>query len=653
MILFHMVQDIAVILEKSAPESIRMAARDLQRDLRALSGQEAGFPIQETGEGRGIYVSVTNQGDKESYQVKVEENKVLIEGADALGAVYGIYAFATRCLQIPPVHRLTDLFPARKEALEIAEASFASGPHPVRFRGWFLNDEDLLSDYKISGGKRYINYPFYQNVVDVEVMDMVLETALRLEINLVIPASFMDVDNPDEEKLIDLAVRRGLYVSQHHIEPMGVSYFAAEHYMQTRGHENEAVSFISNRARMEEIWRYYAKKWQKYGRQVIWQLGLRGKGDQAVWVSDPTVPVSMADRGGIITDAIRTQYNIVKETLGTEDFYSTATLWNEGSQLYGEGYLKMPESTVPVFSDFGVDQMFGKDFFTTKREADRKYGVYYHAGFIELGPHLSEGCDPRKMAYCYKAAAEQNNLYYSILNISNVRPLHISAIMNAKIMEDPLHMDVDAAMLAMDRALFGEAGEEVNGLRRSYYDALADFGEKPVRHLCQAWHFYFHDYGELPFVRDTANDGWLNCFGRHALSGRDYFGKPLAEKEMVPALRESEAKWAALCEKMEEAEKKIPADKLAYFRQYLKFQALYMHMLTKWNIACMALVDKRLPRKERKAQGQEGIACLERILKERVVLEEGRWKNWHRGEGKLNMLARLEQTKEKLAELEK
>ena len=73
--------------------------------------------------------------------------------------------------------------------------------------------------------------------------------------------------------------------------------------------------------------------------------------------------------------------------------------------------------------------------------------------------------------------------------------------MNAKIMEDPLHMDADAAMLAMDRALFGEDGEMVYQLHRGYYDALADFGEKPLRHLTEAWHFYFHDYGDLPFVR--------------------------------------------------------------------------------------------------------------------------------------------------------
>ena len=50
---------------------------------------------------------------------------------------------------------------------------------------------------------------------------MVLETAVRLGINLIIPASFVDIHNPPEENLIRMAVERGLYVSQHHVEPLG------------------------------------------------------------------------------------------------------------------------------------------------------------------------------------------------------------------------------------------------------------------------------------------------------------------------------------------------------------------------------------------------------------------------------------------------
>jgi hypothetical protein len=183
---------------------------------------------------------------------------------------------------------------------------------------------------------------------------------------------------------------------------------------------------------------------------VIWQLGLRGKADEAVWKADPSISSSIADRGAIISNAIRAQHDIICDVLNTEDFYSTATLWNEGSELYGKGYLKLPKNTIPVFSDFGLDQMFGDDFYTTRREADRKYGIYYHAGFWALGPHLTEGCNPEKMAYCYRDAAEKNNLYYSILNISNVRPLHISAIMNARIMSAPLSFSARDELFKLD-----------------------------------------------------------------------------------------------------------------------------------------------------------------------------------------------------------
>jgi len=305
----------------------------------------------------------------------VDDEKVVITGSDILGTIYGIYAFATTCLHIMPTYRMTDVFPEKRENLELKPQTFKSKKRQVRFRGWFINDEDLLSDYKISGGKRYIDYPYYQNVMATDVLDMVLETALRLEINLIIPASFLNIDNPDEAILAETVCRRGLYISQHHVEPMGVSYFAADDYVKKYGKEGETVSFITNRSRMEEMWRYYAKKWAKYGKQVVWQLGLRGKADQAVWKADPSAPISMEGRGQIISDAIQTQYEIVKEVLGHNEFYSTSTLWDEGSELYGKGYLKLPHNTIAIFADFGTDQMMGEDLYNTPCKEDEKYGI--------------------------------------------------------------------------------------------------------------------------------------------------------------------------------------------------------------------------------------------------------------------------------------
>ena len=397
--LFDKNQDVYIIIENDTDEAVRLAAIDLQRNLCQLSGKTDGFNIVNGDHQCGIFIKTVENGAHEAYTVNVDENKVTIVGSDILGTVFGIYAFATNCLGILPVYRLVDLFPKTREEMELPSQTFSSQPRAVRFRGWFLNDEDLLTEFRGGSGERHIDYLFYNRVMCLDVLDMILETALRLEINLIIPSSFVDIDNPHEKALADAVVRRGMYITHHHIEPVGVSVFTAENYLKKRGLEGEAVSFITNRARMEEIWRYYVEKWAVYGENVVWQLGLRGKADRAVWQHDPSVPTSVAARGEIISDAIATQHKMISEALGRDDFYSTATLWMEGAELYGKGHIQVPKNTVVIFSDIGYSQMFGDDFYTTARNDRDRYGIYYHVGYMVEGPHLCEGCDLRKMVF--------------------------------------------------------------------------------------------------------------------------------------------------------------------------------------------------------------------------------------------------------------
>ncbi len=630
-------------MEHDTDGAVRLAALDMQRNLRRLSGKVDGFHIVDGDHQCGILIKTVENGEHEAYTVHVDKEKVTIIGSDTLGTVFGIYAFATKCLHVLPVYRLTDLFPDVTEELILEKQSFSSKKRPVRFRGWFLNDEDLLTEWKTGGGHRNIDYPFYQEVMDTDVLDMILETALRLEINLVIPSSFVDIDNPDEEKLVQAVCRRGMYVSQHHVEPMGVSYFGAKRYLQKRGCEGEEISFISNRERMEEIWGYYAKKWARYGAHVIWQLGLRGKGDQAVWKSDPNAPITMEARGDIITDAIQTQYRLIQETLGDARFYSTATLWNEGSELYGNGFLKLPATTIPIFSDFGIDQMFGEDLYRVGLRADRAFGIYYHAAFWALGPHLTEGCNPEKMAYCYRDAAKSNTLCYSILNISNVRPLHISAMVNARILQSP--SDPDAVdLLRIDRELFGEDAELVNELRRSYYEAFADFGTAPLKEAADAWHFYLRDYDTLSFIRNAVTDGQLAWLGKNMLQDKHSTGVPMRDTRTLNLLIDSAERFATLDQKAADTESCLSKKSILYFKQFIQYQIRHMRLLTEWCVACMRFTDETLPLAERKSQGIVACASLERLLKERKILEAGPWQNWHRGEKKINIQNLLELT---------
>lgn len=607
-------------------ESVRLAALDLQRDLRRLAGNPRGFAISHCG---SIIVSIC-PGEAESYTVTVD-SQVHITGGDALGAVYGIYAFARRCLNILPVHRLVDVFPETVESLELSPCTFASSKRAVQWRGWFLNDEDLLTELVYSGGKRHIDYPFYGDVVDVAVLDRILETALRLEMNLIIPASFVDILNLPERKLVDVVCRRGLYISQHHVEPVGVSYFAADAYIRKHGRAGETVSFVTNRSRTEEIWKTYIAAWAEYGHQVVWQLGLRGKGDQAVWKADPNAPMTDEARGRLITEAIATQYAMIREAVG-EGFASTATLWNEGSALYGQGLLQLPADTIAIFSDFGISQMFGEDFHSLPRGKDKRYGVYYHSAFWALGPHLAEGCRPEKMVYSLKEAYNRNSLHYAILNVSNVRPVHYGAMVFAKLLQDP-SSDAQTITQELDKALFGEQGKEINSLRIAYYDAFADFGRDALRMAANKWQFYYHSYEDLPFVENAVTDGYLAYYTKGLLRGVPCAAQP--EKQLARAALElSEGKFAAVYEKL----CALPPN--GYLERFLKYQTGHMLLLTQWSLAVM---DMLAGKSEAKA-----IACekLSGLLEDRRVLEEGSWQNWHRGDKKINIPLLLQMTKD-------
>ena len=605
-------------------EAVRLAALDLQRDLRQLSGQAKGFPLS----GAGLIVRIL-PGEPESYTVEISD-RVIITGGDVLGAVYGIYAFATQCLGILPVHRLVDVFPKTRESMELAPCRIHSPKRSVRFRGWFLNDEDLLTELRYSGGKRHIDYPFYGDVMHTDVLDMILEAALRLEINLVIPASFVDILNPDEEALVQAVCRRGLYISQHHVEPVGVSFFAADAYIQKHGNPGEAVSFIANRSRMEEVWLAYIQKWAEYDRHVIWQLGLRGKGDQAVWVADPNAPMTDEARGSLITDAIATQHRMIAQVLGREEFPSTATLWNEGSALYGGGFLRLPKGTIAIFADFGISQMFGDDFYTTPRLPDAQYGIYYHCAFWSLGPHLAEGCSPWKMAYSYRDAEKLNSLTYSILNVSNLRPVHYAAMVNAALLHG--ERDADAITIALDRQLFGNRAEQINLLRRRYYEAFADFGRDALKLAADQWQFYYRSHGDAPFTENAVTDGYLAFYGKCMLRGFPCAAEPdpvLARAELLRSEAAFQQLYADLCK----------LEPTPYLDQFLKYQTLHMLLLTRW---MLCLMDTAAGNDRR----DEGCTWLDGILHARKVLEQGNWRSWHRGDKKINILLLQEMTRQ-------
>lgn len=631
--LFDRCNDIAIVLPENAAAAISLAAADLQRDLRKISGHTQGFPMVTDCDKSAIVIQTVSGENAEAYTIDVTDNGVTITGSDTLGTVFGIYAFSTRCLQILPVWQVVDIFPQVRESMELPSQVIASAPRTVRLRGWFINDEDLLCDFRPSGKHRSIDYGYYANVLHMDVLDMVLETALRLEINLVIPGSLADIANPAEEEMIAAVTRRGLYVSQHHIEPVGASFFACENYLSLRNRTDENLSYYSNPDLMEEIWQYYISKWAKYGDRVVWQVGLRGKGDTAIWKSDPNFPDSMEARGAIVSKAIQAQQRMIRQALGTNDFTSTVTLWSEVSGLYGDGYLDIPEGTTVVLSDTGHTQMFTENFYSIPRNPVHKYGIYYHTSFWYEGPHLAEGCNLKKMTFSYAEARKMDSLSYSMVNISNLRPVHFSVWFNACLVNNPDSFDRDKTLDMQLQALYGQDAGRIRPLLDAYYDAIAVLQTEDLLQRYRLLNVTRHEYGPLDFPEFTATDGYLRFAGIRFKTGKYYAAN---DQLFVDTMKASLEKWRALYEKMCRIEPELCPQSAEYFRKFLKFETFYMMQLTVWMLAVKTILHSE-NETERAEAVPIALEALERILAERKVLEQGKWVGWHNGDKKIGI----------------
>ncbi len=646
---------VRVIVARGEEPWVKLAADDLAGDLCRVRGMAANEKAEignwENGQ---IFIATLSNAktqlsgqqipfpkQQEGFTIAVSHEGVWIIGYDDFGAMWGIYEFSERFLGISPCYRFHGLLPKPRQNLSLASVTVEDAPKTPGFRGWFINDEDFLYSYKGGGGERRIGYKFYQTTIHPDVMDMVIETALRLKMNLIIPSSVIDIDNPPEEATVEQCARRGLYISQHHIEPVGVSVFTAENYIRDHGLEG-AYSFVTNRQVVEEIWTYYAKKWAKYPR-VIYQLGLRGKGDIPVWKSDSAAGSSAQDGGKLISDAIETQYNIIKEATGGQ-FLSSTTLWMEGAELLNSGSLKMPEDTYCIFCDIGFHYLWADDFYSVKRQPRQKYGVYYHAGY-NPGQHCCESLDPKRMLCCMKTAYE-SGIHYAILNVANVREFMPSITCFSQITWNGGKIqNADALLENYFTAAFGERGRNIHKLYQQYVDSYVEEPEETLKVACKHRRFDYHEYHDLPFKNFALYDGLLYWLMRRATREDE---RGILSFENFLSIR-SDTLFPSAADRMEaiarEAEKieGLSADQKRHLENTLILYCYNMaanyraaHYLYK------GVTIKETCKEESVRYLQQAIDQLEGFLARRNSVDLGHLQGWYAGDFKLNILDMIE-----------
>jgi hypothetical protein len=263
------------------PEYLHLAVKDLISDVEKISGKKLSLvtDLDNCGDNCVIIGSfdlvkqspVTKdlagsdleslKGKWEAYTVKnymKDRHYLVICGSDTRGTMFGVYHFIESYLGVDPLYFWTDREPKKQKTLAWPAVEILQDEPTFAFRGWFINDEDLLTEWMDSPGPRYLDYPYYSQVANPKITERAVEAMLRLRYNLIIPASFIDIGNPPEKQLVDAAAKRGVFLSMHHIEPVGVSGFTFFNYWKARGKEYK-FSFYSHPKEITEVWQAYAE----------------------------------------------------------------------------------------------------------------------------------------------------------------------------------------------------------------------------------------------------------------------------------------------------------------------------------------------------------------------------------------------------------
>ena len=153
-------------------ENVLLAVNDFIKDIQSVCGdavltnscEEADIYVasMQSKEFSAIAGNNVNFTHEEEFCYSVKNEKLYLLGADDLGTMWAIYTFLEKELKIPPFYFFEDIQVECKEQIQLENKTVQEYPH-TKFRGWFINDEDLLSGFQ-SKGKRDIDYIFYKDV---------------------------------------------------------------------------------------------------------------------------------------------------------------------------------------------------------------------------------------------------------------------------------------------------------------------------------------------------------------------------------------------------------------------------------------------------------------------------------------------------------
>ncbi len=637
---------VTIFESQDEPLPIRTAADDLASDFEKVlgskprivhSGQDAGPVTILIGEQSKIPQAMRPAGltAPESFSISVASatwnatrpaRAIVLAGEDVRGTIYAVYQFSQEYLGIDPLYYWTDHQPVRRTHIDIPASLKKAYPAPVfKYRGFFLNDEDLLTGW--APGEETD-----KTGIALAVWNKVYETILRLKGNMVVPGTWIFPDDPQ----VKLAGERGLIMTQHHAIPLGLNV--------ARWPKDVPYNYSTHPEILERAWKDAVASYPP-NQEILWAVGLRGLSDVSYASMDPSVRGNDKALGQLIGKAIADQMSIVRAVHPNAKF--DTDLWQEGARLVQQGDLKIPSEVIPVWADLGYG------YLQDKGQVAAGQGAYYHVAMMNNRSNQLTEMVPvsrifSELGRYTKAGATE----YLLVNTSDIRPV----VMTAKAVMDVAWKGVPPGGTEASGDYyrqwaaeeFGEkAASAVAEVYKEYFASPAHFGEPPREYGDQLYHTevrqmmltYMIDsplYSvpsqapkwEPPHISAYRSDGFESA----EIPGRDWLRQTVAKE--IQQCGDAQPRWDAVWKKALAAEALVTPARLPFYRA----QVLAMVAINRESNHILFLISKAIqdndngqPVQARQA-ARQALSAFDQIHQAEADAEYGKWKNWYRGD---------------------
>jgi Glycosyl hydrolase family 115/Gylcosyl hydrolase family 115 C-terminal domain len=315
---------------------------------------------------------------------------LVVAGSDQRGTIYAAYAISQQ-IGVSPWYWWDDVKPQHQDALYVLPGRHSDGEPVVKYRGFFINDEN--PDLGTWGPEHFgpglaTGYPGGFNH---DLYAKVFEVMLRLRANYLWPAVWSRAFALDDPQNHATASYYGVVMGTSHEAPMmrGIeewNRFAVPAVRDSAGNIIKAGSdpyggtgewsFRRNAAALEAYWTDGIKRMVDQNIEGVVTLGMRGNGDTALPDGDAI---------DLMQQIIATQRGILAQVTGKDvtTIPQVWTLYKEVERYWNKG-LRPPDDVTVVFSD--------DNWGNIRQLPDQKlppraggYGLYYHFDYVGGG----------------------------------------------------------------------------------------------------------------------------------------------------------------------------------------------------------------------------------------------------------------------------